>query len=220
MSTVKTSFHVAIKSRRKELKLSVDEVAAEAQLSIDLPGGGRRDGGVWLRGLEAGKAAQVDRATCNRLETVLSLEIDHLWGLLLQDDRKVDPEVRAYYEGTIQELASHLDTPFEYANLELALQRIGKTYAGRTSMNRATDDGGLRAAERLADCLTACMNAGDHTVAALAIVLHQISVLDRASQRAAVAKIIEAARVAAFATMLETGIALDGRTAPLPSASD
>lgn len=86
--------------RRKEQGHTTESLAAACDFETLM---GVRDGAGWLRQVESGKSAGPNRAACGAMEAALGLQRDELWTLLLMDDRKVDPEVRAYYESRLRD---------------------------------------------------------------------------------------------------------------------
>lgn len=68
--------------------------------------------------LESGRLANVTRAECSEFERVLGAEPDELWLLALQDPRKVDPEVVAYFWNELDSVTLRfLDEQKRFQNL-------------------------------------------------------------------------------------------------------
>lgn len=102
-----------------------------------------------VNNFETGRSAAVTRAECIEFERVLGAEPDELWLLALQDPRKVDPEVREYYEkrasrdaqggGFADGVAGKRRRP---VSLQERIDYFERVYGGRS--------GALEALERLA----------------------------------------------------------------------
>jgi len=103
-----TAFGNRVQALRKEGGLTAQTLAQRLHkvYASDWKHGGGSRGRARIANIEAGRTTSVTRGECRALELALGADTDELWQLLLQEDRKVDSEVRGYYQERIRQLGA------------------------------------------------------------------------------------------------------------------
>lgn len=106
-----SAFAETLRSARLAARLSVTGLLRLPLVeAVNAATRSRRDGAAEItrsryNAIESDRTTNVARAGCWALEAATGLAPDTLWRLLLLDPRKVDPEVRDYYESQIADPA-------------------------------------------------------------------------------------------------------------------